>query len=35
VNRLEATVKPVMEIVKGKTRKKEMYREEYLKDGSL
>jgi hypothetical protein len=35
VNRLEATVKPVMEIVKGKTRKKEMYREEYLKEGSL
>ncbi|MCL7390279.1 MAG: hypothetical protein LZ173_10195 [Thaumarchaeota archaeon] len=35
VNRLEATVKPVIEIVKGKTRKKEMYREEYLKEGSL
>ena len=35
VNRLEATVKPVIEIVKGKTKKKEMYREEYLKKGSL
>jgi predicted CopG family antitoxin/sulfur relay (sulfurtransferase) DsrC/TusE family protein len=35
VNKLEATVKPVIEMIKGKTRKKEMYREGYLKEGSF